>query len=393
MKNYKKTIAACFIGYVVQAAICTLAPLLYVRFRTEFGFSLEQISLMIAVTFFVQLLVDLASSFCIERIGYRVSIVSAHFLAAAGFVLMGILPDLLPNPYLGLMIAVLVYSLGAGLIEVLISPIVEACPTKRKSAMMNLLHACFAWGQVLVILGSTAFFAAFGIANWRYLCIIWAVVPFLNAFLFLTAPLNVFGEGTPPKQAVRALLRSGTFYLFLLMMITAGATELSVSQWASALLESNLHISKSVGDLLGPCMFAACMGLGRLAGARFSDDRRQTVMTVCALLCTVSCVLIGLAPNAWVCLLGCAMSGFCVSVTWPMTLSLAAHTMPAAGTALFCLLAFGGDVGCSLGPGFAGMTAARFADDLRVGILFSAVFPVTMLVCLFAIRKKTRARL
>lgn len=386
--NYNRTIASCFIGYVVQATICTLAPLLYVRFQTEFSFSLDQISVMIAVTFLVQLLIDLASSAFVERIGYRVCIVSAHFLAAAGFVMMGLLPDLLHNAYLALMISVVTYSIGAGLIEVLVSPIMEACPTKRKNAMMNLLHSCFAWGQVLVVAGSTLFFLLCGIDAWRRLCFIWAVIPFLNAFGFLFAPINVFGEGKAPKQAIRTLLRSKTFYLLLLMMITAGATELSVSQWASALLESNLHVTKAVGDLLGPCLFAAFMGLGRIIGTRFEDKDIEKVMTVSAIACAVSCVLIGIAPNPAVCLIGCALSGLCVSITWPMTLSLAAHTMPAAGTALFGLLAFGGDIGCSVGPSFSGMMAARFSDNLQIGILFSVIFPLTMLAALLLIRKK-----
>ena len=390
--SYRRTLAACFIGYLVQAAICTFAPLLYVRFRTEFGFSLDRISAIIAVTFIVQLFVDLASSVFVERIGHRVCLVAAHFLAAAGFVLMGVLPDVTADPFTGLMIAVVMYSVGAGLIEVLISPTVEACPTKRKNATMNLLHSCFAWGEVLVVLGSTLFFTLCGIDNWRLLCCLWAIIPAANGALFLFVPLNVFGDGASTHKQMKKLLASGKFWLLLVIMICAGAAELAVSQWASALVETGLHLDKTVGDLLGVCMFGAFMGFGRLFGTRFEDRSLHTVMLVCTVLCAVSYLMIGLVPIPAINLIGMALCGFAVSLLWPMTLSLAAHTMPEGGMALFGLLAFGGDIGCALGPWWAGTMAARFGDDLQIGILFSLVFPAILLAALFFVKRKQTDR-
>lgn len=387
---FRRTITACFIGYTVQACICTFAPLLYVQFRHEFGLSLEQIALMICVTFFTQLLVDLASSAFVEKIGYRTCIVSAHFLASAGFALMALLPDVMPSAYAGLMISVVIYSLGAGLIEVLISPIMEACPTTRKNAMMNLLHSCFAWGQMLVIILSTVFFAVFSIKSWRILSLLWAILPFCNAFVFIGAPINQFGEGAPPKAAIRSMLRSKLFWLFLIMMIASGASELAVSQWASSLVEVGLGVSKTVGDLAGPCMFACFMGVGRLVGTRFDDQSVGRAMLWAAILCIASMLLIALSPWAIGSLIGCALCGFAVSITWPMTLSLAAHAMPSAGTALFGFLACGGDIGCTVGPGWAGLVAAGFADDLQIGVLGAVIFPALLLAGLLAVRKERK---
>ena len=389
-RSYRRTIAASFIGYVVQAAICSLAPLLYVQFRSEFSLTLDQISLMITITFFTQLLVDLTSSPVVARFGCRACIVAAHFLAAAGFFLMSILPDVLPSAYAGLLIAAIIYSLGAGLIEVLVSPIIEACPTKRKNAMMNLLHSCFAWGQVVVILGSTLFFSLAGIAQWRWLARIWALVPLCNAFVFLGAPIVPFGGQSAPAGQMRSLLRSGLFWLLLVIMITAGASELAVSQWASTMAESGLGVSKAVGDLAGPCLFGAFMGLGRLIGARFDDGAQLRVMTGASVLTILSFLLIALAPIPALSLAGCALCGFAVSVSWPMTLGLAARALPQGGMALFALLAFGGDIGCTSGPSFAGLVAARCGDDLQMGILWATVFPVLMLAALLGVGRKMK---
>ena len=388
--SYRRTIAACFIGYVAQAAICTLAPLLYVQFRSEFALSLDQIALMITVTFFTQLLVDLTSSPVVAKFGCRACIVAAHLLVSVGFALMSVLPDILPSAYAGLMISAIVYSLGAGLIEVLVSPIIEACPTKRKNTMMNLLHSCFAWGQVLVILGSTLFFALAGIENWRWLARIWAVIPFLNAFLFLGAPIVPFGGESAPVGQMRLLLRSGLFWLLLVIMVSSGATELAVSQWASTLAESGLGVSKTVGDLAGPCLFSVFMGLGRILGARFDDSARLRVMTGAGVLCVLSYLLIALAPIPALSLAGCALCGFAVSVSWPMTLGLAAQAMPQGGMALFALLAFGGDIGCTTGPGLAGLVAARCGDDLQMGILGAIVFPLLMLAAMLGVGRKMK---
>ena len=337
-RGYRRTMCACFIGYFVQAAICTLAPLLYVRFHTELQLPLERISLLITLTFLMQLLVDLLSSFFVDRIGYRISILAAHLLAAAGFAMLGFLPDRTQDPYVGLLIATAFYSVGAGLIEVLVSPIIEACPTTRKSAAMNLLHSFFGWGQMSVVLLSTLFFRLAGIENWRILCCIWAALPLANAVLFFFSPIPTLEEEAG-KHGVKPLLRNGTFWLFFIMMLCSGASELAISQWASALIETELGVSKTVGDLAGPCLFALFMALGRIFGTRVDDRALTRLLQGGAALCIAGYLLIALAPFSWLSLAGCALSGLAVSVTWPGALSLAAQRLRGTGTALFALLA------------------------------------------------------
>lgn len=384
-QGYGRTIRACFIGYISQAAVCTLAPLLYVQFQTEFALSLQQISNIITLTFGIQLLVDILCSFIVDRIGYRICAVAAHVCCALGFVMMGILPDLFRDPYTGFVVAVCFYAVGAGIIEVLISSIVQACPTERKAAMMNLLHSFFGWGQALVILLSTAFFAIFHIDHWRVLVCLWAILPAWNAYNFTKAPIPALEEEGVRRQSPRQLLRSRMFWLLLVLMISSGACELAVSQWASALVETELGVSKTVGDLAGPCMFALCMGLGRVLGTRFDDGSIEVLLTIAGILCLIGYALIALAP-VFLSLFGCALCGLAVSVMWPSALSLATRSIPGAGTALFAFLALGGDIGCTLGPTWAGFCAGAFGDNLKVGILFSMLFPVLLLLVLQFIR-------
>lgn len=390
--GYRRTMTACFLGYIVQATICTLAPLLYARFQTEYQIPLGRISLMITLTFAIQLLVDLASSFFVDRIGYRRCIVAAHFLAMAGFLLMAFLPDLTADPYTGLLIATLLYSAGAGLIEVLVSPIIDACPTERKSAAMNLLHSFFSWGQVAVVLLSTLFFRLFGIGNWRILCCLWAILPLCNAFLFLCSPMPLVAAEESAIKGIRPLLHDRRFWLIFVIMFASGATEITVSQWASTMIETELGVSKTVGDLAGPCLFALFMALGRMLGTRFDDKSIGGVVTAGAVLCICSYLLIALAPWPWLSLAGCALCGLAVSVAWPGALCMAAAAMRGAGTALFGLLALAGDIGCTSGPSWAGIFAERFGGQLKLGILCAIVFPVVLLAATFRFRHAARQR-
>lgn len=385
--RYRRTIGACFIGYVIQSCICTFAPLLYVRFQNEFTLTLQQISNLITLTFFVQLMVDLLSTWFVDRVGYRICVVSAHALASLGFLLLAFLPSLLHNAYTGLILATVIYSTGAGLIEVLISPIIEACPTKRKAAMMNLLHSFFGWGQMLVVLVSTAFFSLFGIQNWRIMACIWAALPAANAFLFVKTPLpEIASDDAPAAQRVRALVRSRMFWLLFLLMVCAGACELAVSQWASALIETELGVSKTVGDLAGPCLFALFMAVGRLIGTRFDDNDIETLLHIGGAGCLVSYLFISLAPWSWLSLAGCALCGLSVSVMWPATISLASQSIRGAGTALFSLLALAGDIGCTAGPTWTGFCAGLVDGNLKIGILLSLIFPIVLLLGLQLVR-------
>lgn len=392
--GYRRTMTACFLGYIVQATICTLAPLLYVRFQTEYQIPLGRISLMITLTFAIQLLVDLASSFFVDRIGYRRCIVAAHFLAAGGFLMMAFLSDLTPDPYAGLLIATLLYSAGAGLIEVLVSPIIDACPTERKSAAMNLLHSFFSWGQVAVVLLSTLFFRLFGIENWRVLCCLWAIIPFFNAFLFLCSPMPLVATEESAIKGVRPLLRDRRFWLIFLIMFASGATEITVSQWASTMIETELGVSKTVGDLAGPCLFALFMALGRMLGTRFDDKAIGGAVTAGALLCICSYLMIALSPWPWMSLAGCALCGLAVSISWPGALCMASAAMRGAGTALFGLLALAGDIGCTSGPSWAGFFAERLGGQLKLGILCAIVFPIVLLLATLrfrSVQKQTRS--
>ena len=383
---------ACFIGYFVQSAICTLAPLLYVRFQTELGLPLTQVSMLITLTFLTQLFVDLLSPLFVNRLGCRTCLLAAHLLSAAGFLMLAFLPDRTADPFTGLAIATLFYAVGAGLIEVLVSPIIDACPTERKGAAMNLLHSFFSWGQMAVVLLSTLFFRLAGIEHWRTLCCLWALLPLGNTVLCMCSPLPPLADAEGEGRSAGTLLKNRRFWLFFVMMLCAGATELAVSQWASALIETELGVSKAVGDLAGPCLFALFMALGRILGTRFDDSALPRLLRAGGAVCIAGYALIALAPLPALSLAGCALCGLGVSVMWPGTLSLAAGELRGGGTALFALLALAGDVGCTTGPGWAGAFAAHFGGSLKLGILCSVIFPALLLLtAALCIRSAKRA--
>ena len=333
--TYRHTIAASYLGYITQAIVNNLAPLLFVTFMSEFSLTLEQITLMTTVNFAVQLLVDLLSAKLVDRIGYRVSIVAAHVLAVLGLSGMAILPGILP-PMTGLMIAVVLYAIGGGMIEVLISPIVEACPTEGKSAAMSLLHSFYCWGHVALVLLSTLFFAAFGTANWRVLTLLWMIVPIANAVYFSFVPLYPIVPEEAQQMPMKRMLTSRVFWLLMVMMVCAGASEQAMSQWASTFAEDGLHITKTMGDLLGPCAFAVTMGTARALYGKFADKLPlRTAMIASSILCIVCYIVASQSGNALAALLGCALCGFSVGIFWPGTFSLAALALPGAGTAMY----------------------------------------------------------
>lgn len=383
--NHNATIFASCIGYITQAVVNNFAPLLFLTFHKTLGISMDKIALLITVNFGTQLLLDLLSSKFVDRIGYRFSVVSAHIMAALGMILMAFLPARFG--FAGLAVSTVIYAVGGGLIEVVISPIVEACPTKHKSAVMSILHSFYCWGQVFTVLCSTAFFAVFGMKLWPVLSVIWAAIPLFNAFLFMLVPiytLNADGEGSNHKK----LFTTGLFWIFLLIMVCSGASELAMSQWASAFAESALGVSKSIGDLAGMCMFAVMMGVSRVLYARLS--KRVSIikfMSLSAALCVASYLLASLSPNAVISLLGCALCGFSVGVMWPGTYSLAAEKIPSGGMSMFALLALAGDLGCSSGPGLVGFVSGVFDDNLKVGLSAAVVFPSLLLVGLFLLKK------
>lgn len=389
--TYRHTISACFIGYIVQAILNNFAPLLFLTFQSSYRIPLTQITMLVTVNFGVQLLVDLLSAGFVDKIGYRASMGIAHLTSALGLVLLAFLPELLPAPFFGLLIAVIVYAVGGGLLEVLVSPIVESCPTDNKAKTMSLLHSFYCWGHVGVVLISTAFFAVFGIGNWKILAVLWAVVPFLNFFLFLRVPIAPLVPEGEKGLRLGELVRMRLFWILFLMMMGAGASEQAVSQWASTFAEQGLGVSKTVGDLAGPMAFAVCMGLSRAfygkRGDRIDLDR---FMAASGVLCAASYLLISLVPVPAIGLAGCALCGLSVGIMWPGTFSKAAATLRGGGTALFALLALAGDLGCSGGPTLAGIVSGTAGNDLHVGILAAVVFPVLLLLGLALLRREKR---
>lgn len=379
-KNYKLTFLACFCAYVVQATVNTFAPLLFVTFQKSFGVSLEKISLLITINFTVQLLVDLLCAGIAERIGCRVLAVGAHLLAAAGLSALALLPDVCAEPFMGLVIAVVLYAAGGGMIEVIISPIVAACPGRKKSAAMNLLHSFYCWGLMFAIIVSTLFFNCFGIENWRLLSLLWAVIPLVNGCLFMFVPIAPLTSEDAPGMPLRSLLRERVFWLLFFIMFCAGAAEQAVVQWSSAMAELALRVPKAVGDLAGPCAFALLMGVARMMVARGKQTGMERLMLRRSLLCVASYLIISLVPVPGINLAGCALCGFAVSIIWPSTLSVCTNYLPRGGTMLFALLALSGDIGCSLGPTVVGFAAERLSGDLRRGILSGIVFALGLVL-------------
>ena len=391
-KNYKKTLIACYLGFITQAISANFTPLLFLTFKNTYGISLEMIALVPMVFYLTQLLVDLVATKFADRIGYRTCVVVSQILSAIGLILMAFLPDILPNPFIGILISVVLYAIGSGLIEVLISPIVEACPFENKAGVMSLLHSFYCWGAVGVILGSTVFFAIFDTSCWRILTLIWAVVPLLNTFNFISCPIERLvedGEG----MKVGKLLRLPLFWLMIILMICAGASEATMAQWASAFTESALGVSKVVGDLAGPCLFAVFMGLARVFYGKFSEKLDLTkVMLGCGALCVVCYLLAALSPISIIGLVGCALCGLSVGIMWPGTISISSQKCPKGGTAMFAFLALAGDLGATVSPAMVGGIADAVGGNLKIGLLFATVFPLIMILGLILLARKMGKR-
>lgn len=390
--NYQRTLRACYLGYVTQAICANFAPLLFLTFQTTYNISLGKIALIPTAFFLTQLVVDFAAAEFVDRIGYRTCVVVSHILSAAGLVMLAILPDILPDPFLGILVSVVVYAVSSGLIEVLISPIVESCPFENKASRMSLLHSFYCWGMVAVVLGSTVFFALFGLENWRILALLWALVPFCNIFNFLTCPMERLVENGD-GMGVGALLRFPVFWILILLMACSGAAECAMAQWASAFAESAMGIPKTVGDLAGPCLFAAFMGTARALSARMS--RRMELgkmMLVCGILCIGCYLLASLSAFPVLGLAGCALCGFSVGIMWPGTISLSAQTCPKGGTAMFAFLALAGDLGGTLGPMSVGFVFSLTGGNLKNGFLAAAVFPVVLVIGLAVLRGTRRKK-
>ena len=386
--KYQKTLIACYLGFITQAITANFAPLLFLTFHRTYQISLGRIAFISTAFFFTQLLVDLFCAKYVDRIGYRRSVIASEVFSASGLIGLAFLPSLLPDPYVGILISVIIYAMGSGLIEVLVSPIVEACPFDNKESVMSLLHSFYCWGSVGVILLSTIFFAIFGIENWRILACIWALIPLYNTFNFISCPIESLteeGEGL----SIRQLCHIPIFWLALVLMVCAGASEISMAQWVSAYVESALGISKSIGDIIGPCLFAVMMGTSRSFYGKYGEKiDLMKFMIGSGALCLVCYLLSALAPLPFLNLVGCAVCGFSVGIMWPGTISIASQKIPLGGTAMFALLAMAGDLGGSVGPRIVGFVTQNANDNLKVGMLAGCVFPTVLVLSVLLLKRK-----
>ena len=387
-KNYKKTLIACYLGFVTQAISANFTPLLFLTFKNTYGIGFEKIALIPLVFYLTQLLIDLAATKFVDKIGYRTCVVSSQVLSSAGLVLMAILPELLPVPFIGILIAVVLYAMGSGLIEVLVSPIVEACPFENKDGMMSLLHSFYCWGAVGVILGSTLFFTVFGVANWKILTMIWALVPLYNAFNFISCPIERLVEDGKSMRTGQ-LLRLPLFWLLILLMICSGASEASMAQWASAFTESAMGVSKTVGDLAGPCLFAVFMGISRILYGKMSEKLNLTkTMLACGVLCVICYLTASLSSMPIIGLAGCALCGVSVGIMWPGTISISSQKCPRGGTAMFAFLALAGDLGATVSPAMVGSISNMFGGNLKTGLFVATAFPLILILGLIVLNQK-----
>ena len=389
VKNkYQKTLLACYLGFITQAIAANFAPLLFLTFHKSLGIPLGKVALVSTAFYFTQLIVDVICAKFVDRIGYRVCAVASEIASAIGLIGLAILPNLFADPFVGIIISVIIYAIGSGLIEVLGSPIVEACPFEHKEAVMSLLHSFYCWGSVGVILLSTAFFAAFGVNNWRYLACIWALVPLYNIYNFATCPIELLvedGEG----MSIRELFRNPMFFLGIILMVCAGASEMSMAQWASAFVESALGLSKTVGDLAGPCLFAVAMGVSRVIYGKYGDRIDLTdYMMGSGALCLLCYIFAAVSHSPILSLAGCILCGFSVGIMWPGTISILSKRLAAGGTAMFALLAMAGDLGGAFGPGIVGWATQLKNDDLKAGMIVACIFPIVLIAVIAIIKSK-----
>ena len=391
--NYKATLAASFLGYITQAIMLNFPPLLYIFFQEDFGLTLSQVSLLITANIVVELIVDIIVSKFAVRIGYRPLVITATVFAMLGLTAMFLLPALIPNKFVALILSMGLCGAGGGIMEVLISPIVEACPTKNKNGMMSLLHSFYCWGQAGVVLVSTIFFQIFGLDNWMYIAIFWTVVPLICLILFSRAPIYMLEEEGEKSSSLLTLFKNKVFWVLIIMMVCAGASELAMAQWASAFAETVIGRSdlKWLTDLLGPCLFAICMGCARVFYAKMSEKIDLTKgIFISSLICIGAYLITIFSPFPVMSLVGCALCGIGAGIMWPGSFSIASAKMPSGGVLMFGLLALAGDFGCLVGPSVAGQLSAAFGDNLKVGFAFSIIFPLTLAVisAIMFIRKR-----
>lgn len=387
-RKYRKTLLACYLGLVTQAICANFAPLLFITFHDSYGITFSKLALISMVFFFTQLLVDLICAKIVDYIGYRTCVIAAEVTSGLGLAGLAFIPGLMSSPFAGIIVCVIIYAIGSGLTEVLVSPIIEACPFENKEGAMSLLHSFYCWGSVGVILGSTLFFTIFGIENWRILAVMWSIIPFYNIYNFVTCPIEQLvddGESMTMGQ----LFKTRLFWLFIVLMVCAGSSEIAMAQWASAFAESALHVSKTVGDLAGPCGFAICMGISRVLYGKYGEKVDLTVFMACSgIMCLVCYLLAGLSTLPVLGLVGCALCGFTVGIMWPGSISISSRVLPKGGTAMFALLALAGDLGGGVGSAIIGNVSQKAGENLQAGVLAGIGFPIVLVICVLMVKKR-----
>ena len=379
-KNYKKTLIACYLGFVTQAISANYAPLLFLTFKSTYGITLEKIAMIPMVFYFTQLIVDLAATKFADKIGYRACVLASQVLSAAGIALMSFLPELLPAPFVGILISV-VLSYFVDYTEF------SAVSFENKDGVMSLLHSFYCWGAMAVILGSTLFFAVFGVENWKILTCIWALVPLYNTFNFINCPIERLVEDGK-SMGISRLLKTPIFWLMIILMVCSGASEATMAQWASAFTESAIGVSKTVGDLAGPCLFAMFMGISRMLYGKFSEKLDLTkVMLICGTMCVGCYLLAALSSVPLLGLMGCALCGLAVGIMWPGSISISSQNCPRGGTAMFAFLALAGDLGATVSPTMVGSLSEMAGGNLKTGLLVATIFPIILVVGLIVLNK------
>ncbi len=379
--NYKRTIASSFTAFVVQAVVNNFAPLLFLTFQAQYGIELSKITVLITANFFIQIFVDLTAVLFVDRIGYRASTVLAHAMCAAGLIFMTILPEILPSAFVGLIISVFCYAVGAGLLDITINPIINSCPSTDSNQLLCLLHSFYCWGSVAAVGISTIVFSIFSTSSWKFMALAWAVLPIVNAISFTRVPIAPIMDENEERLSLSDMLKTKAFWVFMILILCAGSSEQAVSQWASTFAEKALGLSKTVGDLAGPMLFSILMGIARFSYGKFGDKiNLDSMMLVSGCVCTASYLLISLTSSPILGLVGVALCGLSSGILWPGTIGKMSSALHGGGTLMYAILCLGGDIGCSAGPTFAGMMASAFGDDLKKGILCAIIFPLTLSV-------------
>lgn len=392
MKNYRKTLFACFLGFITQAVTANFLPLLYLMFNRSHGIQFSLLALISSIFFFTQIIVDVICAKFVDRLGHRRCVIASGVFSALGLIGLAFLPDLFSNAYAGIVVCVVFYAVGSGITETLVSPIVEACPFENKSRVMSILHSFYCWGTVGVILFSTLFFAIFGIENYRILTCVFALIPIVNIIMFIDCPIErLTDEGK--GMSLKGLFSTPLVWLAIMLMVCAGASELSMAQWASSYVEWALGISKDISDIVGPCLFAVMMGLSRVIYGKFGEKINLVkYMLICGVLALGCYLLVGLSDLMIFGLIGCVVCGFAVGIMWPGSISITSKRLPLGGTALFAILAMAGDVGGALGPYLVGLATEMNGNDLKTGLLYGSVAPciliILLIILMFCGRKK-----